>query len=229
MQPNSSSWPARAAGGARARRRVRARERAQGDRPSGTGKALEQRLKNGPADLITVIPTAMEALVKKGRVVAGTVTPFMLAGLGLSVRAGAPKPDISTSTPTRRRCWRRSRSAIRAAAAATYIGEGIAQLGLTEQLKPKTTLTTGGPARSRSSWRGRLRDRHSADQHHGRRAGTDYVGPLPGVSNKPCPSSVGLVDGLEGAGRRAGDDQVHDFAGGRAAAAQKSMEPSSTS
>ncbi len=59
-------------------------------------KALEQRLSNGPADLITGNPPAMEALLKKGQVVAGTMTPYMLAGLGVSVRAGAPKPDIST-------------------------------------------------------------------------------------------------------------------------------------
>ena len=60
------------------------------------GAALEQRLNSGPADLITLNPEAMEGLAKKGKVVAGTVTPFTLAGLGVSVRAGAPKPDIST-------------------------------------------------------------------------------------------------------------------------------------
>jgi molybdate transport system substrate-binding protein len=61
-----------------------------------TGGALEQRLANGPADLIVANPETMEGLAKKSRIVAGTVTPYMLAGLGVSVRAGAPKPDIST-------------------------------------------------------------------------------------------------------------------------------------
>src|SRR5438876_6485267 len=60
------------------------------------GAALEQRLNNGPADLITGNPGPIEDLVKNGKVVASTVTPFVLAGLGLSVRAGAPKPNIST-------------------------------------------------------------------------------------------------------------------------------------
>src|SRR5262252_10135807 len=59
--------------------------------------ALERRLNsNGPADLITSNPAPIEELIRKGKVVAGTATPFVLAGLGLSVRAGAPKPDIST-------------------------------------------------------------------------------------------------------------------------------------
>src|SRR5947207_1641434 len=39
---------------------------------------------------------ALPIFIKKGRVVAGTVTPYMVAELGISVRAGAPKPDIST-------------------------------------------------------------------------------------------------------------------------------------
>src|SRR5689334_8436859 len=40
-----------------------------------TGKALEERIANGPADLIAGGPDALEALVKKGRVVAGSATP----------------------------------------------------------------------------------------------------------------------------------------------------------
>ncbi|MGH9254853.1 MAG: substrate-binding domain-containing protein, partial [Vicinamibacterales bacterium] len=60
------------------------------------GTALERRINNGPADLVTGNPPTIETLVKSGKVVASTVTPFVLAGLGLSVRAGAPKPDIST-------------------------------------------------------------------------------------------------------------------------------------
>src|SRR2546426_2366373 len=53
------------------------------------GAALDQRLNNGPADLITGNPEPIEELIKKGKVVAGTAAPFVLAGLGLSVRAGA--------------------------------------------------------------------------------------------------------------------------------------------
>src|SRR5438445_12397852 len=58
---------------------------------------LQQRLNDGTADLITGNPGPIDDLVKSGKVVAGTVTPFVRAGLGLSVRAGEPQPDISTA------------------------------------------------------------------------------------------------------------------------------------
>ena len=183
------------------------------------GAALEQRLSNGPADLITGNPGPMEELVKNGKVVASTVTPFVLAGLGLSVRAGAPKPDISTVEAYKATLLAAKSIGYSRGCSGTNIGEGIAQLGLTEQLKAKTTFTTGGPVTDYLA-RGDFEIGIQQTNIMVGVPGTDYVGPLPGSLNKPCPSSVACVDGLEGAGRRARDDQVHDFAGGRAAAPQ---------
>src|ERR1700733_2773066 len=46
------------------------------------GAALERRLAaGGQADLVAANPGGIEALAKKGHVVAGTATPFVLAGL----------------------------------------------------------------------------------------------------------------------------------------------------
>jgi hypothetical protein len=82
------------------------------------GAALEGRIANGPADLITGNPGAFEELVRNRRVVAGTVTPFVVAGLGLSGAPARRNPTSAPLKPTRRRCSRQSRSAIRAGAAA---------------------------------------------------------------------------------------------------------------
>jgi len=156
------------------------------------GAALEQRLNNGPADLITGNPGPIEDLVKNGKVVASTVTPFVLAGLGLSVRAGAPKPNISTVEAYKATLLAAKSIGYSRGCSGTNAGQGIAQLGLTEQLKAKTTFTTGGPVTDYLA-RGDFEIGIQQTNIMVGVPGTDYVGPLPGFLNKPCPSSVAVL------------------------------------
>lgn len=159
-----------------------------------TGSALEQRLANGPADLISLNPDAMAALAKKGRVVADTVTPFTLAGLGVSVRAGAPKPDISTVDAYRAALLAAKSIGYSRGCSGLHVAEGIAQLGLTEQLKPKIQLTGGGTGPvtfflARGDFELGIQQTNIMVGA----PGTDYVGPVPGALNKPCPNSVAML------------------------------------
>jgi molybdate transport system substrate-binding protein len=156
------------------------------------GAALEQRINTGPADLVTGNPGTIEELVKKRKVVRDSVTPFVLAGLGLSVRAGAPKPDISTVEAYKATLLAAKSIGYSRGCSGTNVAEGIARLGLTEQLKTKTMLTTGGPVTDYLA-RGDFEVGIQQTNIMIGVAGTDYVGPLPGFLNKPCPSSVALV------------------------------------
>ena len=82
---------------------------------------LQQRLNDGTADLITGNPGPIDELVKSGKVVAATVTPFVS---GFRCGPARPNPTSARWKPTRRRCSRPSRSAIRAAAAARMSQRG---------------------------------------------------------------------------------------------------------
>ena len=154
--------------------------------------ALERRLASGTADLITANPDGMEEYVKTGKVVASTVAPFALAGLGLSVRAGAPKPDISTVEAYKATLQAAKSIGYSRGCSGQHVAEGIAQLGLTEQLKAKTKFTAGGPVTD-SLARGDFEIGIQQTNIMVGVPGTDYVGPLPGYLNKPCPSSVALL------------------------------------
>ena len=153
---------------------------------------LETRTADGTADLITGNPEDVQAFVDNGRVVADTVTPFVLAGLGISVQAGAPKPDVSTVESYV--------AALRAAesigfsygCSGTNVAAGIEELGLTEELAPKITRTQGGPV---TAFLARREIELGIQQTNIMVGvpGTDYVGPVPGELNKPCQSDVGLI------------------------------------
>jgi molybdate transport system substrate-binding protein len=160
----------------------------------GEGKALEQRLSNGPADLVTGNPLAMEELLKKGHVVAGTETPFMLAALGVSVRAGAPKPDISTVEAYRKTLLAAESIGYSRGCSGRHVAQGFAQLGLTEQLKPKIVITGGGTGPVTFFLaRGDFDLGIQQSNIMAGAAGTDFVGPVPAPVNIPCPGSVGLL------------------------------------
>jgi len=156
------------------------------------GDALEQRISSGRADLVTGNPDVIEGLVKNGKVVAGTVTPFVIAGLGLSVRAGAPKPDISTVDAYKAALLAAKSIGYSRGCSGTHVAEGIAQLGLTDRLKAKTTFKAGGPVTDYLA-RGDFEIGIQQTNIMAGVRGTDYVGPLPGFLNKPCPSSVALL------------------------------------
>ena len=66
------------------------------------GPSLMQKINsNAPADVVTHYPEIIDDLVKQGKVV-GSRVDFARAGVGVAVKAGAPKPDISTPEAFRR-------------------------------------------------------------------------------------------------------------------------------
>ena len=146
------------------------------------------------ADLVTGTPPAIEEMVKAGKVVAGSATPFLVAGLGVSVRAGAPKPDIGTVESYRAALLAAKSIGYSRGCSGTNVAEGIAQLGLTEQLSGKTTRTTEGPVTAYLA-RGDIELGVQQTNIMVGVPGTDYVGPVPGPLNKPCPFSVALSTG----------------------------------
>lgn len=156
------------------------------------GDVLEQRLAGGTVDLVSQNPEPMEKLVKAGKVVGSTVAPFQLAELGVAVKAGAPKPDIRTAESYRSALLAAKSIGYSRGCSGTNIAEGIARLGLTQQLKARTVFTTTGPVTDYLA-RGDFEIGLQQSNIMAGVPGVDYVGPVPAPVNKPCQSNVGLA------------------------------------
>lgn len=153
---------------------------------------LEQRSSDGTADLATGNPGVLDALVSDGRVVASTVTPFVLAGLGVSVRAGAPKPDISTVSAYIAALRNAESIGYSRGCSGRNAAEGIEFLGLTEELAAKTTRTQSGPVTDYLA-RGEFELGIQQTNIMVGVPGSDYVGPVPSGLNRLCQSNIGLL------------------------------------
>jgi len=163
------------------------------------GSGLEKKIASGdPGDVLVVIREDMDGLAKKGVVVADTVKPWMSAGLGVSVRAGAPKPDISTVEAYKAALISAKSIGYSFGCSGVNIAKGIEELGLTAQLKAKTVRTgsqsgpAGGPVTEHLA-KGDFELGIQQSNIMIGQPGTDYVGPVPGALNKGCTTSVGLL------------------------------------
>ena len=111
--------------------------------------ALQKRIEGGEAfDLAILTPAAIDDLAKKGKITAGSRVNLVQVGVGVVVKEGAPRPDVSTVDAFKR--------ALVAAKSVAYIdpqaggSSGIYVAGLLEKLgianegKPKAVLIHGG-------------------------------------------------------------------------------------
>jgi molybdate transport system substrate-binding protein len=115
--------------------------------PSG---ALGKRVQEGEAaDLIITTASGLENLTKDGKVVDGTGVSIAKSGIGIAVRKGAPKPDISTPDALKKTLLAASTIAYTdpasGGASGIYFVKVLERLGIADDMKSKTKFGHGGP------------------------------------------------------------------------------------
>ena len=157
------------------------------------------------------------------KLIAGTQTPFALASLGVSVRAGAPKPDIGTVEAYKAALLAAKSIGYSFGCSGLHVAEGIEKLGLTEALKAKTVRTGsgagGGPVTDYLA-RGDVEIGIQQTNIMVGVPGTDYVGVPPGFLNNPCQADVAVMKASKRNRGGARHDLFHGFVGRRAPPAQ---------
>ncbi len=111
----------------------------------GSAGSLVTRVKSGEAvDVAILAEPAVKDLIQQGKLVAGTQTVVAKVGVGVFVRKGDPKPDISTVE-----AFQRSVAAAKSisysdptlgGSAANYVANLMATMDITGSIKPKTKL-----------------------------------------------------------------------------------------
>lgn len=114
----------------------------------GLAAKLKQEIEAGEAfDLAILTPAAIDDLITARKVAADSRTILARSGLGVVIRAGAHKPDITTAE-----AFKRSLLAAKSIAYAKEGASGVAfaaliqRLGIADQLKDKSQLTATGEA-----------------------------------------------------------------------------------
>jgi molybdate transport system substrate-binding protein len=111
------------------------------DAPSmGSGPdTIPGRLGRGEAvDVVIMSSGGLDDLITQGHVVAGSRVDLARSAIGAAVRAGAPKPDISSADALKRALLQAKSIAISSSISGAYIsGELLKRLGIADQVTKK--------------------------------------------------------------------------------------------
>jgi molybdate transport system substrate-binding protein len=111
----------------------------QGNGPNTIGAQLRRGV---PADVVIMSKEGLRELIAEGRIVAGTDVDLAQTPLGVSVRAGAPKPDISTVEAFKRTLLRANSVTFPSSTTGIYLVTKLfPQLGIAGEMAGKVTNT----------------------------------------------------------------------------------------
>ena len=131
------------------------------------------------ADLVIISSSATEDLVKQGKLAAGGVARFAKSGVGVAVRAGAAKPDISSADALKKAVLGAKSVAYSAGTSGIYIVGMLQKLGILDQVKAKAATVKPNEPVGEVIARGEAEIGFQQISELVPVKGIQYVGPLP--------------------------------------------------
>jgi molybdate transport system substrate-binding protein len=176
-------------------------EKASGDKANmtwATAAMLVKRIEGGDtADMYILTRAGIDALAKEGKVAAGSATTLARSGIVVAVKAGAPRPNISTPEAFKQTLLKAKSIAYSDPAAGgasgVYFAKLLGRLGIAAQMAPKTKHPPpgGNSANLLVSGEAELAVQQKPEIMYVQ--GVDVVGDLPGDLNNITVFAAGVA------------------------------------
>jgi molybdate transport system substrate-binding protein len=191
-----------------------------------TPDAVPARIQRGESiDVVIMVGNALSDLIKKGKIVAESRVDLARSSIGVAVRAGAPKPDISSVEALKRTLVAAKSIAYSDSASGVYVStELFKRLGIADQVAAKSRMIPAEPVGAVVA-RGEAEIGFQQVSELKPITGIDLVGPLPPELQKITIFSAAVV---AGAREPAAAKALIDFLSSTSAAAairESGLEP----
>lgn len=175
---------------------VSAFERSSGHRVttiwSGT-EGVAKRVSGGEVvDIVIIAAPNIDKLILENKLVAGSRADFAKSGVGIAVRTGLPKPDISSAEALKRTVLAANSVAYSSGPSGFYVADLFKKMGIADQIKDKVRQPASGVQVGELVARGEadLGFQQISELLHVK--GIDYLGPLPAEIQNITVYSAGL-------------------------------------
>ena len=161
----------------------------------GSGGGTHKQVVNGESFDVPIVQPPYQDVLASGNVVASSETPLASVAIGVAVKKGAPKPDISTPEAVKRTLLAAKSisypNPAGGAAAGVSFDETLKKLGISEQMQPKIKRAQGGAGAMVMAANGEV-EVGLTFLSEMETPGIDIVGPLPREISTPT-TLVGFV------------------------------------
>lgn len=176
----------------------------------GGTEAITKRLNEGEAaDVVIIAAPNIDKLIAEGKLATASRADVARVGVGMAVRAGQPKPDISSAEAVKQAVLAAKSIAYSTGPSGFYVAELFKKMGIADHIAAKLRQPPSGAQISDLLARGEadLGFQQISELLH--RSGIDYVGPLPpdiqnmtiyaaGLGRAAAPEAKALVEFLTG-------------------------------
>lgn len=159
---------------------------------SGT-EALARRVASGEAaDVVLIAAVNIDRLIAEGKLQSGSRANFAKSGVGVAVRAGLAKPDITNAEAVKQAVLAAGSIAYSSGPSGFYVAELLGRMGISEQVKQKTKQPPSGVQVGELLVRGDadLGFQQISELQHVK--GIQYLGPLPAEIQNMTVYSLGI-------------------------------------
>jgi len=160
-----------------------------------TSNIIMDRLKRGEsADLVILTAPLIDNLTQQGRLQAGSRTDMAKSGIGVAVKAGAPRPDISSVEAFKQTLLDTPSVAFTGTGASgQYFAGLVEKMGIGAEVKQKAKIPAGGLV-AELVVKGEAALAIQMISELKAVSGADYVGPLPAPMQLYTVFSAGLME-----------------------------------
>jgi molybdate transport system substrate-binding protein len=155
---------------------------------------------NEQHDLVVISSTEMEELIKQGKIVAGSRADLSKSGIGIAVRAGAKRPDVSTPDALKKTLIAAKTVGYTSGPSGVYMAGLVERMGIAAEVKAKFRSVPSGGTIGTIVASGDCEIGFQQVSELVHIPGVDYIGPLPAEVQRVTVFSIGLQTGAPNPG-----------------------------
>lgn len=175
---------------------VPAFEKASGNKATliwgGTEGLTKKVLDGEAADVVILARTNIDKLIEDGKLAAGSRTDLVKSSIGIAVRSGLPKPDVSSADAVKKAVLAARSVGYSSGPSGFYMADLFKKMGIADQIKDKVKQPESGVQIGDLMARGEvdLGFQQVSELLHVK--GIDFLGPLPSEIQNVTVFSAGL-------------------------------------